>query len=317
MGKKSKAHRKKPPVATAAGATGTATATAAGAPATATETRRGDFPESTYLVKGESLWRKGKNAKAQKIYFQGIENGCVRCLSKYTMKIWFDGATKENRAVGEYWKDNKNLHLALPLLLEGAIRGSAEAIKDLVIVYGKAIQEEKIGHDAPAAPLYFYWRKHASKTYDQVDDRNRLKQENEDFKEGLGSQCSVCGKQDSETITLLKCDGCHFCFYCSKECQKKMWVEGQHAGVCRQLGILQQYHKPFARKIWKDIALHGIPPKNIPELQELRNRLGLSRPQAEYQELLDAAKAGRLDPVQLLLPRKDGTVQIRSFPRPI
>ena len=96
-----------------------------------------------------------------------------------------------------------------------------------------------------------------------------------------------------------------------------MWVEGQHAGVCRQLGILQKYHKPFAKKIWTDIAVHGIPPKDILELQDLRQRLGLSRPQADYQELLDAAKAGRLDPVQLLLPRKDGTVQIGSFPRPI
>ena len=65
--------------------------------------------------------------------------------------------------------------------------------------------------------------------------------------------------------------------------------------------------------------MHRIAPRDIPELQELRQRLGLSRPQPDYQELLDAAQAGRLDShsVQLILPRKDGTVQIGSFPRPI
>ena len=96
-----------------------------------------------------------------------------------------------------------------------------------------------------------------------------------------------------------------------------MWGKGQHAGVCRQLGILQKYHKPFAKKIWEDIAVRGIPPKDIRELQELRQRLGLSRPQAEYQDLLEAVQAGRLESVELILPRKDGTVQIGSFPGPI
>ena len=96
-----------------------------------------------------------------------------------------------------------------------------------------------------------------------------------------------------------------------------MWVDWQHAGVCRHLGLLNKYHKPFAKKIWRDITVHRIAPRDIPELQELRQRLGLSRPQADYQELLDAAQARRLDSTQLILPRKDGTVQIGSFPRPI
>ena len=63
--------------------------------------------------------------------------------------------------------------------------------------------------------------------------------------------------------------------------------------------------------------MHRIAPRDIPELQELRQRLGLSRPQADYQGLLEAVQAGRLDLTQLILPRKDGTVQIGSFPRPI
>ena len=96
-----------------------------------------------------------------------------------------------------------------------------------------------------------------------------------------------------------------------------MWVDGQHAGVCLQLRILQKYHKPFAKKIWEDIAVRGIAPRDIPELQDLRQRLGLSRPLADYQDLLDDAKAGRLESAKLILPRKDGTVQIGSFPRPL
>ena len=86
MGKKSKANRKKPPVATTAAAPATATAapataTAAPAPATAavvasaeatataTETRRGEFPESTFLLKGAAFRKKGNHAKAQKYIF--------------------------------------------------------------------------------------------------------------------------------------------------------------------------------------------------------------------------------------------------------
>ena len=160
---------------------------------------------------------------------------------------------------------------------------------------------------------------HASKSYDRGDVGigTQTKQSHEVLKEHIGTQCSVCGKHDSETVTLRKCEGCHFYFYCSKACQQKMWVEGQHAGVCRQLGILQKYHKPFAKKIWTDIAVHGIPPQDFLELQELRQRLGLSQPQADYQNLLEAVQARRLKSAELVLPRKDGTVQIGSFPRPI
>ena len=96
-----------------------------------------------------------------------------------------------------------------------------------------------------------------------------------------------------------------------------MWLEGQHAGVCRQLGLLQKYHKPCAKKIQRDIVVHRMVSRDIPELQELRKQLGLSRPQADYQDLLEAAQAQRFDSAQLILPRKDGTVQLGSFPRPI
>ena len=214
-----------------------------------------------------------------------------------------------------------NLHLVLPLFLEGAIRGSYDASNTICGVYNEASHEtddvHRYGTDLPAAPLILYWKKIWLKNFDRGEDRTKAKKENEEVKEWHGTRCSVCEKEDSETVTLMKCDGCKFYYYCSKECQKKMWQEGQHAGVCRHLGLLNKYHKPFAKKIRRDLVVHRMAPRDIPELQELRQRLGLCRPQVDYQDLLDAAKTQQLDPAELILPRKDGTVQIGSFPRPI
>ena len=120
--------------------------------------------------------------------------------------------------------------------------------------------------------------------------------------EEIDRSCSVCQKQDSDAVILR-----------STECQKAHW-HAVHAGVCRHLRILKKYHRPFAEKIRNDI-INGIDAENIPELQELRSRLGLSRPQTDYQEMLDAVEALRIDPVELILPSKDGTVRIGSFPR--
>ena len=93
-------------------------------------------------------------------------------------------------------------------------------------------------------------------------------------------------------------------------CQSIQWRDG-HAGECRQLEILKKYHKPYRKKICSNI-FNVIDPKDIPELQDLRDRLGLSRPKSEYQDLLNRAKSVYIN---LIIPRKDGTVQIGSFPR--
>ena len=127
-----------------------------------------------------------------------------------------------------------------------------------------------------------------------------------------GETCDVCGKRDSDTVTLKRCDRCTFYYYCSSttdKCQSIHWRDG-HAGECRQLEILKKYHRPYGNKISSDIC-NGVDPKEIPELQELRDRLGLSRPKMEYQDLLNKAKSSNIN---LILPRKDGTVQIGSFP---
>ena len=102
MGKKSKANRKKAPVATAAAtAAVAAVATSVATATTAAVVKAGsgvnEFPESTFYVKGESFRNKGNHSKAEKKFRQGIENGCVRCLIQYTMKILWTVGWRDRR----------------------------------------------------------------------------------------------------------------------------------------------------------------------------------------------------------------------------
>ena len=326
MGKKSKANRNKTTVATSA-ATATATATA-----TVTTTTipgfgvlrsgaelLGPFPESTFYTKAQSFVKKGNQSKAKKILLQGIESGCVPCMDSYRIQILFEGITENSRIARKYWKDNTRLHLVLPLSLEGAIRGSTEAIGTIITVYSQlspGVNEVKAIYEyQPAMPVINYWMTYFRKNEDR-ESRAVGRQVCKQMKESSGEWCCVCHKKDSDAITLRKCEGCKYYYYCSTDCQSNHWRAG-HAGACRQLGLLKKYHRPFAEKIRNDIVVQGITPIAIPELQELRHRLGLSRPQADYQELLDGAQSLCLDSVQLVLPRNDGTVQIGSFPRPI
>ena len=103
MGKKSKANRKKAPVATSAATAAVAASAAAAVATSATATAKAleisppgnlsnlerlpgeEFPESTFYVEGVSFRRKGNVSKAKKKYLQGIENGCVRSLNAYSM----------------------------------------------------------------------------------------------------------------------------------------------------------------------------------------------------------------------------------------
>ena len=95
-----------------------------------------------------------------------------------------------------------------------------------------------------------------------------------------------------------------------------MWLTGGHAGECRQLAILKQYHRPHGIHI-RDSLINGVDSKDIPELQELRRRLGLDKPKPEYEDLLEQAKSGHIESCELIFPNKDGTVQIGSFPHPM
>ncbi|MGK3747473.1 MAG: hypothetical protein ACI8RD_014770 [Bacillariaceae sp.] len=257
------------------------------------------FPKSNFYIKAELFEKKGNRYRANKFYLQGIEIGCVRCITDYLVLMFNESRTSSY----EIWKDNKKIHLAMPLCLEGAIRGSTGAASVMMACMSSDCLARH--NDAPM----MYWMKYFEKHTDAMiqDERKSLKACDE-------KMCAVCGEQDSDTVTLGKCDRCNVYYYCSTDCQSKDWRAG-HAGECRQLEILKKYHKPFGEKIRDDIV-NGINPMDIPELQELRNRLGLSRPKMEYQDLLDKAQSLRINPSTLIDPRKDGTVQIGSFPGP-
>ena len=261
------------------------------------------FPKSNVYVKAALFEKKGNLHKSTKFYLQGIENSCVQCIFGYSVLLIKEGHTSST-PIDLPWKDNKHINLVFPLLLEGSIRGHAGALTYLnAYCYGGSFQ---LGASLDA--LDNYWSKDFDNKYvNDVGIENLRKFR----KTQTGEACEVCGKRDSDTVTLKRCDRCTFYYYCSTttDCQSKHWRAG-HEGECRQLEILKKYHRPYGKKIRSDI-FNGIDPKDIPELQELRDRLGLSRPKTEYQDLLNKAK---LLSINLIIPKKDGTVQLGSFP---
>ena len=314
MGKKSKANRKPTAKVASAAAEPVPTVATTSVYTEAVKTRstvREDFPQSTFFIQAESFRKKGNHAKAKKIYLQGINNSCVPCMSAYGCQLLFGGEPEEKKGDRIRVMDHPHLHLVMPLFLEGAIRGSVMAIHAINVTHIQTTPE--VDGFGSYHPIANYWLK-CTRKKSHRERRAREKQAIEDWKQETDRLCSVCHQPDSDTVTLRKCEGCKFYYYCSTECQKSHWHAG-HAGVCRHLGLLKKYHRPFAEKIQNDIIVHGIDPENIPELQELRTRLGLSRPQTDYQEMLDAVQARRIHPVELMLPHKDGMVQIGSFPR--
>jgi hypothetical protein len=136
-------------------------------------------------------------------------------------------------------------------------------------------------------------------TFDNGGDENRT------FKDLVGSSCAICKKQDYEILTLQQCIGCKTSCYCSDKCQTVHWIEHGHRVECKQTNILEKYHKPYA-KIIRDAAIRGD--TVIPELQKLRYKLGLDRPDKDHEEL---APPG-LNPLGYRVARDDGTVWIGS-----
>jgi hypothetical protein len=141
----------------------------------------------------------------------------------------------------------------------------------------------------------------------------------------IGSVCILCSKTDlDDDVTLVACGKCGYYYHCGKECQLKHWYELNHLGECRQVKILNEYHKPYAKRIRKAIIC-GDDPKHIPELQTLRTKLGLNRPKEDYKELVELLNiddnddngSNRPDRYEYLLPTRNGTVHIGSTPESI
>ena len=278
-----------------------------------------EFPKSDYCIKAMSFFDKGNRYKFKKLLLQGSAKGCINCLTGYATNLLYspDDQLAINDDYGPDFElkslNRKDLHLAFSFCLEGAIRGNGDSI-GLILAIHVIIYPLEGESSYEMHAIYQYWQKFYDKQGFGSDLDNKMTRKS--IKTDIGNICHGCDKEESDTVTLKKCGGCNFYYYCSADCQKKMWLNGGHAGECRQLAILKQYHRPHGKHI-RDRLVNGVDPKDIPELQELRRQLGLDRPKAEYEDLLQQVKSGRIEPCDLIVPNKDGTVQIGSFPRPM
>ena len=248
MGKKSRRIRNKKTGNDAASAIATTTAaevTTAAAVATSDaaeeygmekwEARDNQLPKSDVYV--QAMAGKLTIGEKFRLINRGItEDDCVHCM--FYMGVLLGG----NPFVTS--------HAALPWYLEGAIRGSLRCTMSLI--WGFYI-------DLKTAALMDYWGKISKKYFSDVvlDDAIELK----NAKCALVRECIICSKTDTKTLTLKQCEGCSVYCYCSEECQTIHWKEHKHRNECKQVQILNKYHKPYAKEI-RDAVIRGD--KEIP-----------------------------------------------------
>ena len=132
--------------------------------------------------------------------------------------------------------------------------------------------------------LDYYWGKRARIFHPQLP--TNTKEVATSIKEFDGDRCAVCNIACCDDLrTLVQCSGCSYYSYCSKEHQIEHWNTWNHRGECKQLQILNTYHKAYAKQIHQAI-LRGHDPATIRELQLLRTKLGLNRPTEDYKDLV-------------------------------
>jgi hypothetical protein len=153
---------------------------------------------------------------------------------------------------------------ALSYFLDGAIRGSCQCAWRLI----------DDSSYKPAEALKAYWVKMVVK---YGDDR---KLDTKRQKKRVVRECVICSRKDTERETLQQCKGCSLYCYCSEECQTIHWKTHNHSGECKQLGILNKYHKPYAKEI-RDAVIRGDHDTDIPALEKLRIKLGSERYQSQ------------------------------------
>ncbi|OEU20214.1 hypothetical protein FRACYDRAFT_260266 [Fragilariopsis cylindrus CCMP1102] len=250
------------------------------------------LPKSNFYNVGMRLRGVDQHDLARDAFQRGSETGCIPCMSLYTDCLSKGG--KESM-----------IHLRLPWLLEGAIRGHLYIIDLLVAFYKNA---------EPANPesLQIYWTKILNSLHVSL---GMNKEERKNNRGTIGNVCYPCREEDSDDRKFQQCSGCKIYSYCGKECQLEHWNDGNHRGECKQLQILNTYHKPYAKQIHKKIT-RGDDPTKIIELQTLREKLGLSRPKDEYEKLLlflgDDCDDYRPIRREYIVARDDGTVHIGS-----
>ncbi|OEU14189.1 hypothetical protein FRACYDRAFT_240722 [Fragilariopsis cylindrus CCMP1102] len=272
-----------PPLLSVAAATATATKTVAPAiiipppddrqfPRSSTneETESDDnnnaFPKSHFHKVGAGLLEVERFDSALDAFKRGAaETGCVPCMLEY--------------ARGHSIHKQGNMILRLPWLLEGAIRGHTGCMANL---YNNCYCEGS-EYSIDATALGDYWGRIITSMNPDIPLTTIERRKN--LKKEIGTSCFICMKIDTNTLTLKQCMGCSFHCYCSETCQTLHWNEHNHRGECKQLRILNKYHKPYAKAI-RGAVIRGDDPKHIPELQTLRTKLGLNRPEEDYKELV-------------------------------
>lgn len=245
-----------------------------------------EFPKSHFLVL--------KNFGVKKLRRGAVENGCVHSMFM----------------IGELYLEKKQIHLAFPWFFEGALRGNWKCTHKVTRAYLKV-------KPFPMA-LTTYWAKMFSQLHNSTFnslDSNVAKLLQKSTTIVVERNCVICNKEDTKTLTLRQCMGCSMCCYCSEDCQIKHWVEHNHRSECKQVKILNKYHKPYANDI-REAAIRG---ETHPRLEKLRSKLGLSRPLEEYEELCqhNMHEGKSINPIEFLIAREDGTVWIGSNPNPI
>ena len=193
-----------------------------------------------------------------------------------------DGCINSMNGVSQYYLDPEldqyriqKIYLAHPWSVEGAIRGSVGSISGLI---NKIHNEAKPYHPFVVSK---YWKKMIYKYYKWNGDYSSATKNKLNWKvlrDEINKSCIVCGKEDTDTLTLKQCRGCSTVCYCGKECQTFDWEERNHRCECKQIQILNEYHKPYAKEI-REAAIRG---ESHPALERLRNKLGLTRPTEEY-----------------------------------
>jgi hypothetical protein len=250
------------------------------------------FPSSDSFVRGnEALWEQGgMQEESMALFVKGAESGCVSSMNNCTSCLTNEG----------------KFHRAIAWALEAAIRGGRGGIMILNDCYAipNSIKLQKVN------ALSMYWTRIL---YERGPEAVSI-QAADRFEDDIGKKCFECGKKDSKKSVILKaCSMCNFYFYCSEKCQLNHWKQGKHIGECRQLFLLNKYHKPYAKE-FRDKIIRGDDPKLIKELQTLRRKLGLTRPRDEY----DGESLFKNRPKFLLFAaRNDGTVWCGSIPKVI
>jgi hypothetical protein len=202
-------------------------------------------------------------------------------------------------------------HFSHSWLLEGAIRGSYGCLRSLIMdIYMKA-------EPLPVGALIAYWLKMNDKIYKWNNGTCSGKFIVNCFKDGVERSCVICGKEDSDTLTLQQCKGCSTYCYCCETCQTTHWEERNHRAECKQLNILEKYHKPYAKEI-RDGAIRGDPDSENPALEKLRSKLGLNKSlEGDYEQELfhhGTVNGKRINPFEYIVGRNDGKVNLGTTP---